>query len=117
MAIPPSANIRGQAANDAPAALSANDLLSGRVTWWDGFGWKSSFAEAAVARDASAREALAAIGRSEETANVVVGALLVPLDHRDRPSGLREARRLAGPSVSLPTPLPVRPDGMPHAEA
>ena len=89
------------------AVLSANDLRSGRVVWWTGFGWGSEFREAATADDDDARETLARIGRTEEAANTVVGPALVPLGPRGLPAALREARRLAGPSITLPAPLPA----------
>ena len=107
---------RGGAKAPARVVLSANGLLSGRVVWWDGFGWSESFSEAAVAQDDDARGALAEIGQAEEAANTVVGAALVPLGPRGLPSGLREAHRLAGPSITLPTALPPRP-GAPRSEA
>ena len=107
---------RGGAKAPTRAVLSANGLLSGRVVWWDGFGWSDQFCDAAIAQDDDARGALTEIGQAEEAANAVVGAALVPLGPRGLPSGLREAHRLAGPSVSLPSPLPARP-AAPRSEA
>ena len=93
--------------DDVPAAdvpggdvLTANDLLSGRIVWWTGEGWSEAFADAR----ADTAEALAAIAAREEAANRVVGALAVPLGEDGRPTGLREGRRLAGPSPSLSIP-------------
>lgn len=85
-----------------PAVLSANDLLTGRVVWWTGDAWSELFERAARAGDDAARTVLAATAVAEEADDVVVGAALVPLDENGRPSGLREGRRHAGPSIALP---------------
>ena len=111
----PDAANRGGSRSPRRSALSANDLRSGRVVWWTGFGWSAEFREAATAADDDARETLARIGRTEEAANAVVGPALVPLGPRGLPAALREARRLAGPSITLPAPL--RAPAAPHPEA
>ena len=84
-----------------PAALSANDLLTGRIVWWTGEAWSELFERAARATDEAGRAALAAVAVSEEADDRVVGAALVPLGADGRPAGLREGRRLAGPSIAL----------------
>ena len=91
---------------DATAhALTANDLLSGRVVWWTGSRWSEDFADALPARDEAARAGLAATALIEEGEDRVVGALVIGLGPDGLPLGLREGRRLAGPSIDLPGTL------------
>ena len=92
---------------EAVFVLTANDLLSGRVVWWTGERWTERFAVALRTTDSEALEALA---HEEEAADRVVGAALVRLGADGGPAGLREARRLSGPSIALPD-WPVAPHG------
>jgi len=86
-----------------PAVLTANDLLTGDVVFWTGTDWTRAFAAAVRGAGAAEHEALAAIGREEEAGNRVVGAYLVVLDPvGGAPVELRERRRLAGPSITIP---------------
>lgn len=85
-----------------PAVLTANDILTGRIVWWDGEAWSERFEAARVADTESRRAALAAAAVLEEEGDRVVGASVIALDANGLPKGLREARRLAGPSIALP---------------
>ena len=93
--------------SEAPLVLTANDLLSGAVVWWTGERWSENFRDAlTVAFEED--DALEAVARREEGANIVVGAVTIPVDDTGQPAGLRETRRLSGPSITLPeTPLAV----------
>ena len=95
---PDAADRRSTAGAGAASVLTANDLLSGRVVWWAGGGWSEAFGDA-VRDDAAA---LGAVGAREEAADRVVGAAAIALDPDGRPAGLRERRRLSGPSIALP---------------
>ena len=87
---------------NAPQALTANDLLTGGIVWWTGARWSAHYEEAARADDEGARAALAATAVAEEADDRVVGAALVTIGADGLPTGLREGRRLAGPSIALP---------------
>lgn len=87
----------------APKALTANDLLTGHVIWRkaDG-GWSKSLEDAAIytAHD-TAEHALSA---ATQDAHIAVGAYLVDVVRFGdglRPSHVREAIRIAGPSHSV----------------
>lgn len=85
------------------AVLTANDLLSGAIVYWDGAAWETSLATAKRATGADAQATLEAAGKAEEAANTVVGAYLMALDPvSGEPIALRERQRLAGPSIALP---------------
>ena len=86
-----------------PHALTANDLLTGGVVWWTGKRWSAHYDEATRADDEGSRAALAATAVAEESDDNVVGATLVAIGAEGLPMGLREGRRLAGPSIALPT--------------
>ena len=85
-----------------PAVLTANDILTGRVVWWDGASWSELFDAARVAVGDGERAALAAVAVLEEDGDRVVGASVIALDAGGTPKGLREGRRLLGPSIDLP---------------
>lgn len=86
-----------------PSVLTANDILSGRVVWWTGDAWGEGFEGAAKADDDAARASFEEIATAEEAADRVVSAAVVELDPTSGlPIALREERRLAGPSISLP---------------
>ena len=98
---------------DAAAhALTANDLLSGRIVWWTGSRWSEDFAHAQHVRDEAARAALAATALIEEGEDRVVGTLVIGLGPDGRPLGLREGRRLAGPSIELPGAVDAPPPAL-----
>jgi agmatine/peptidylarginine deiminase len=88
-----------------PEVLTANELLSGRIVFWTGSGWGGDIHAATRATDDDVRAALAATGKAEEATNHVVAAYLVEIDGSGTPVELRERRRLAGPSILLPTPI------------
>jgi hypothetical protein len=89
-----------------PEILTANELLSGRVVFWTGSGWSEDRHAAIRAATDEARAALTATGKAEEARNVVVAAYSFEIDAATgEPVELRERRRLAGPSILLPTPI------------
>ena len=86
-----------------PIVLTANDILTGRIVWWSTRGWSEDFGRAVRASTRDEREALESIASIEELNCGVVGAVPVTLDDEGAPAGLRERRRLAGPSIPLPS--------------
>lgn len=85
-----------------PQVLTANDLLTGGMVWWAGDSWSPRFEAAVRAGDEGMRAALGAAAVAQEAADVVVGAALITVGADGLPTGLREGRRLAGPSIALP---------------
>jgi|AACY02.3.fsa_nt_gi Protein of unknown function (DUF2849). len=83
-----------------PRIVSANDLLDGDVVYLDAAGgWTRALAEAAVARDAEAAEALLACAAAQQSR--VVGPALADVALEPggpRPLHFREAFRARGPS-------------------
>ncbi|KAA0969664.1 DUF2849 domain-containing protein [Aureimonas fodinaquatilis] len=86
-----------------PAVVSANHLLSGDVVFLTKSGWSPDPAQAQVATDLEAAEALDARGHEALRANLVVEPYLVAV--RVEPDGypqathFREAIRQKGPST------------------
>jgi hypothetical protein len=86
-----------------PAILLANDLLSGEVLFFDGQAWTADPAEALVARDPAAAEALLAEATRAVAANEVVDAYLVDVTVREDglpvPNHFRERFKIKGPTI------------------
>jgi sulfite reductase (NADPH) hemoprotein beta-component len=83
--------------------LLANHLLDGDVVFRTGAGWTLDPAEALIAHDDIAAEALDAAGRAALAANEVVDAYLVDVaidaDGRAVPRHFRERFKILGPSI------------------
>ena len=92
---------------NAPLALTANDLLTGGIVWWTGTRWSRHYGEAVQAETDEARAALAGFATMDAAHDNVVGATLVTIGADGLPTGLREGRRFAGPSIALPGDRPV----------
>ena len=90
------------------AVLTANDVRSGDIVFWSADeSWTSDINDALISQGTETAQALLSKGQAEEAANRVVGTYLVALRPEDSagptPLKLREIRRLAGPSVPVPT--------------
>jgi len=85
-----------------PAILLANDLLSGEVVFFAGGRWSPDPADALVAHDVAAAEALEAEAARALAANAVVDAGLVDVTLRGDglpiPNHFRERFKVRGPS-------------------
>jgi len=92
-----------------PKIVSANDLFDGDVVYLDGEqNWTRRIAEAAIARDPEAADAL--LGGAEQPAKVV-GPYLLDVSIGDdgiQPEHFRERFREAGPTLAAKY---ARPDG------
>ena len=86
-----------------PLILSANTLLDGDVIYRARDSWTPHLADALVAEDAAAADALTAIKEDVERSGEVVAAELVPVARdgagRIVPSHYRERIRALGPTV------------------
>ena len=92
----------------APVIASGNDLRSGQVVYRAPSGrWTPTIADAEIAADRAAADALLAHARAEHDAAIVLEPALIEVA-RDgnavRPASLRERIRAAGPTVPLPPP-------------
>jgi len=84
-----------------PQVLTANDLVTGDVVYWDGGRWVRRVADAALVNDPAAAEQL---GAGEIAARRIVDPYLidVALDGGTPwPTRYREVLRASGPSVRV----------------
>ena len=83
--------------------LTANDLRTGRVVYFNSKGeWTGFITEAQLARDELAAERLLTKGQLAEQAQLVVGAYLIEVDGQYEvpiPVRYREQLRVNGPSI------------------
>jgi hypothetical protein len=87
----------------ARAVVTANDLRSGAVVYRRPDGaWSADLAEAAIAEDPAAAEALLALGRIDQDEARIVDPALVDLDAARRPATLKERIRAEGPTIPMP---------------
>jgi hypothetical protein len=86
-----------------PAILLANDLLDGDVIFRTADGWSRDPAEALIARDDAAADALDAAGKAAFAARAVVDAYLVDVTIGENsvpvPNHFREKFKVKGPSI------------------
>jgi hypothetical protein len=85
-----------------PLILMANDLLEGDVLFVSASGWTKNPAEALIAYDEPAAEALEAAGQAAFKAQAIVDPVLVDIsvvEGRPVPNHFRERFRTLGPSV------------------
>lgn len=94
-----------------PVVVTANRVGDGAVVYRraDG-GWSTDLADAAVTTDATvARELIKdAAGDDLRAVGSYIAPVKLAADGRARPGNLREAIRLGGPTIDLPTTLGVR---------
>jgi hypothetical protein len=86
--------------------LTANDLVTGDVTWWTGQGWSTQVDDAAPLSDDGA-----AIIAAEEAAQRAVSAYVIDAtrdEHGVRPAHIKDRIRALGPTVRLD--LSLRPN-------
>ncbi len=91
-----------------PFMLTANDTLSGYTVYHDGAAWVPKLADALVASDAAAADALDALGRAELVRGAIIdpylaGVTLSP-DGKIAPRHYRDIYRLSGPTIAFAGP-------------
>ncbi|WP_274626631.1 DUF2849 domain-containing protein [Arvimicrobium flavum] len=98
--------------------LTANRLIDGEAVWYaGGQRWSEAIADAEVAGDKAAEEALDAIGKAAFAANQVLDVELIDVEVQDGaivPNRLRERIRAAGPTIRHDLGKQARP-GVTHA--